>query len=114
MEGKLKRKTKSYFLQKVFEEEDFVKKVHDLRGNICESNRINPLTHLCKTSDRELFTQKTVAETQVLAQIKKLNDTHSVGIDGIPTFVIKKVADILVTPITWIINSSIFLWNLPK
>ena len=38
---------------------------------------------------------------------KKLNDTHSVGIDGIPTFVIKKVADILVTPITWIINSSI-------
>ena len=69
--------------------EFFVKKIQDLRGSICESNRINPLTHLCKTSDRELFTLKTVAETQVLAQIKKLNDTHSVGIDGIQTFVIK-------------------------
>ena len=71
--------------------EFFVKKIHDLQGNICESNRINPLTHLCKTSDRELFALKTVLETQVLAKIKKLNNAHSVGIDGIPTFVIKKL-----------------------
>ena len=65
-----------------------IKKIHELLGHICESNRINPLIHLCKTSERELFTIKTVVKTQVMAQITKLNDTNKVGIDGIPTFII--------------------------
>ena len=55
--------------------------------------------HMKKSiKDRKLFSMKTIYEEAVLEQIKKLNDTNSVGYNNIPTSIIKMAAEVLGTP----------------
>ena len=59
------------------------------------------------------FSLRTVKESQVLKILKSLKSKKSFGADGISSEVLKIGADILVVPLTYIINYSIKTGKFP-
>ena len=55
-----------------------------------------------------------VSETEVLRELQKLKNKKSVGIDGISVQTLKSCADILIKPITHLINRSLMEGKVPK
>ena len=98
------KKFNSFFIQKVEKLVESIKK-----------NKSDPLSRLReKLNGYTLnFTLKTVSETEVLKILKSLKPKRSYGIDGITSEVLKLGAEILVVPLTYIINFSIVTGKFP-
>ena len=98
------KKFNSFFIQKVEKLVESIKK-----------NKSDPLSRLReKLNGYTLnFTLKTVSETDVLKILKSLKPKRSYGIDGITSEVLKLGAEILVVPLTYIINFSIVTGKFP-
>ena len=92
----------------------FKEKVEKLAENI-KKNKSDPLSRLReKLHGKKLnFTLKTVNETEVLKILKSLKPKRSYGIDGITSEVLKLGAEVLVVPLTYIINFSILTGKFP-
>ena len=89
----------------------FVRKIANLRENINTSSQTDPFqylrTHMSQRLDVPQFSIHMVTEQTVSKHIKKLKNTSSYGCDGIPTHIVKTSIEVLLAPITRIINSSI-------
>ena len=87
----------------------FKEKVEGLAPRIKNDRLTDPLPRLReKLHDCNLkFSLKTVSESEVLKILKSLKPKKSYGIDGITAEVLKLGADVLVVPLTYIINFSI-------
>ena len=88
----------------------FIAKIKGMREAITPNGDDPPTRlnlHMKKSiRNRKLFALKKVGEETVLEQ-KKLNDTNSISYDNIPTSIIKMSAEVLLTLVTRIINTSI-------
>ena len=62
---------------------------------------------------RSIFKLKTVNENKVLKLLKSLKPKNSYGFDGITSEILKLSAEVLVVPLTHIINSSIVTGKYP-
>ena len=98
------KKFNSFFIQKVEKLVESIKK-----------NKSDPLSRLREKPNGYTlnFTLKTVSETEVLKILKSLKPKRSYGIDGITSEVLKLGAEILVVPLTYIINFSIVTGKFP-
>ena len=98
------KKFNSFFIQKVEKLVESIKK-----------NKSDPLSRLRERLNGYTlnFTLKTVSETDVLKILKSLKPKRSYGIDGITSEVLKLGAEILVVPLTYIINFSIVTGKFP-
>ena len=87
----------------------FKNKVEKLSSGIKNHQKIDPLSKLrIKLQGSELnFKLKTVSEDKVLAIMKSLKSKKSFGHDNISSEILKLGADVLVVPLTYIINTSI-------
>ena len=91
----------------------FLSKVSNIKKDIPEQEKEDPCERLKNVSkNRSIFCFKTVCEVEVKKAIKKLKLTSS-GLDQIPVRILKESADILVVPLTRIINSSILTGKFP-
>ena len=59
------------------------------------------------------FRLKTVSETEVYKILKSLKAKKSYGVDGITSEILNLGAEVLVVPLTYIINFSIVTENIP-
>ena len=93
----------------------FKNKVKKLAAGIKKSQKIVPLSKSRnKLQGSELkFRLKTVHESEVLKMIKSLKSKKSYGHDGITSAMLKLGAEVLVVPLTYIINSSILTGKYP-
>ena len=93
-----------------------LKKIDGLREKIPKAPDVDPLEgarkKMCKKNAAFYF--KTVSPELVKRIILRLKNSKATGIDGIPTTILKKGVDVLVFPITWIINQSILSGQFPK
>ena len=93
----------------------FKEKVEKLANMIKKNPNNDPFSKLrSKLQGRNLkFILRTVSEKEVLKIIKSLKPKKSFGPDGITSETLKLGADILVIPLTYIINSSILTGKYP-
>ena len=100
----------------------FKDKVQNLANAIKKDPKIDTFSRLKgKLQGSNLrFTLKTVTENEVLKIIKSLKPKKSYGFDGITSEVLELGAEVLVVPLTYIINFSIVTgkypsnWKIPK
>ena len=88
----------------------FKKKVENLADGIKKNLHIDPVSHLReKMSGLNLkFKLRTVSEKEISKILKAMKSKNSHGYDGITSEVLKLGANVLVVPLTFIVNSSIF------
>ena len=94
----------------------FKEKIEKLEANIKKNPDIDPLSELkekMKNSNLK-FSLKTVKEKDVLKLLKALKGKKSYGLDGITSEILKIGAEVLVVPLTWIINTSITTGEFPE
>ena len=94
----------------------FKEKIEKLEANINKKPNIDPLSELkekLKNSNLK-FSLKTVKEKDVLKLLKALKGKKSYGLDGITSEILKIGAEVLVVPLTWIINTSITTGEFPE
>ena len=86
----------------------YKEKIEDLESKIPRIN-ISPTSKLEESlKDRKLkFSLKNVTEAHVKKAIKSLKNKSSSGVDFISPKIVKLAADIITTPLTAVINSSI-------
>ena len=84
----------------------FKEKIENLAAGIIKDPSINPFSKLKKklNGSNLKFNLKTVQEKEVLSILKSLTAKQSCGHDGISSEILKLAADILVVPLTHIIN----------
>ena len=94
----------------------FKEKVEKLASRIIKDINTDPFSLLReKLHDAKLkFTLRTVSESEVLKIIKSLKPKKSFGKDGITSEVLKLGANVLVVPLTYIINTSIITCKYPQ
>ena len=94
----------------------FKNKVEKLASGIKNHQKIDPLSKLrIKLQGSKLnFRLKTVSEDKVLAIMKSLKSKKSHGHDGITSEILKLGAEVLVVPLTYIINTSILTGKYPS
>ena len=94
----------------------FKSKVEKLAAGIKKSPNHDPFTRLReKLHHLDLkFHLKTVSENEVLKILKSLKPKKSYGFDGITSEVLKLGADVLVVPLTYMINYSILTGWFPS
>ena len=96
---------------------DFFKnKVDNLASSIKKDVKIDPLSKLRQRLHgfNSKFKLKTVNEKSVLKIMKLLKSKKSCGHDGISSEILKLGANVLVTPLTYIINTSIKTGKYPE
>ena len=94
----------------------FKEKIEKLEANINKNPNIDPLSELKKNLKQSnlKFSLRTVKEKQVLKILKALKRKKSYGLDGITSEILKLGAEVLVIPLTWIINTSIITGEFPE
>ena len=94
----------------------FITKIEKLKENINDDIKSDPLIILKeKLKKKNLsFTLKTVSETVVRKAMKKMKNKKSAKSDGIPQDCLLLGANVLVTPITHIINTCISTGIFPE
>lgn len=94
----------------------FVNKVLKIHESIPKNCTVDPLQGvLNRVSKNHLnFCLRPVTEKSVLKVIKSLKNSRAIGYDGIPTIVIKKAMNVIVFPLTYIINTSILTGVFPE
>ena len=100
----------------------FKEKVEKLAKGIKKNSKIDPLLKLREKlhGSNLKLRLKTVSEKEVLKILKKLKPKRSYGLNGISSEIMKVGAEILVVPLTYIINTSILTgrystkWKLAK
>ena len=94
----------------------FKEKIEKLEANINKNPNIDPLSELKKKMKHSnlKFSLKTVKEKEVLKLLKALKRKKSYGPDGITSEILKLGAEVLVVPLTWIINTSITTGEFPE
>lgn len=100
----------------------FINKIKKLREKLLNSPKSDPLDKLKKQMNKRNlhFKLRTITANQVRKIIKKLKNTNSTGSDTISTKIIKEAREVLVEPITCIVNKSILsgifpdMWKLAK
>lgn len=88
----------------------FQQKIQGLRDRINVNLQDNPLAKMAKKMEGKeniSFRLKTVSEAVVLKILKNIKPKRSHGFDDISAELLKKSAEIVVVPLTWIINTSI-------
>ena len=93
----------------------FKGKIENLASRIKMDPNINPFSHLKEKllGSNLKFKLNTVNEKIVLKILKSLKSKRSYGHDGISSEVLKLGAEVLVVPLTYIINSSILTGKFP-
>ena len=94
----------------------FKEKIEKLEANINKDPNIDPISELKKKlkNSNLKFSLKTVKEKVVLKLLKSLKGKKSHGLDGITSEILKIGAEVLVVPLTWIINTSITTGEFPE
>ena len=94
----------------------FKEKIEKLEANINKNPNIDPLSELKKKlkHSKLKFSLRTVKEKEVLKIMKALKGKRSYGLDGITSEILKIGAEVLVIPLTWIINTSITTGIFPE
>jgi hypothetical protein len=94
----------------------FKEKVEKLAASIKKDPDNNPFSRLKeKLRDSNLkFNLKTVSEVVVLNLLRSLKPKKSCGIDGITSEILKIGSDVLVVPLTYIVNYSIVTGKYPS
>ena len=93
----------------------FCEKPHILQSKIDPQSKMDPLKHIKKREKMQKpFCLKTVSESEVLKHIKSLKCKKSSGFDGLSSYLLKKGSDVLVLPLTRIVNASITEGSFPK
>ena len=93
----------------------FPDKVENIEKTIPEYN-IDPTSRLKKKlAGKNLhFSLSHVTEVEVRKAIKRLKPKKSSGLDFVPPTIIKLAIDVLTTPLTWVINSSLKSGEFPS
>ena len=93
----------------------FKEKVEALAARIKTDKVIDPLSRLKEKLDgfNLKFTLKPVSENEVLKILKSLKPKKSYGIDDISSEILKLGAEVLVVPLTYMINFSIITGKYP-
>ena len=93
----------------------FKSKVEDLANKLIKDPKVDPLSKLSAKVDKMnlYFNLKTVSEKQVRDVVHKLKNKRSTGFDGISAELLKLGGDMLIYPLTYIINSSIVQGKFP-
>ena len=93
----------------------FLEKIEKLVEGTKQQQRCDPLSKLREqVKNYNLkFNLKTVSEEQILKIIKNLKNTNSAGTDSIPTKILKIAMEVLVSPITLMVNTSIVSGTYP-
>ena len=89
----------------------FMEKVELLRNKIDPEAQEDPMTRLVEklqgTGRLSDFSLKTVSEGEVRKIVLNLKRKKSTGLDDLSGDLLKSCADVMITPLTWIVNSSI-------
>ena len=90
----------------------FKTKVEHLAEKLVKDPSVDPLSKLKdKVKGLELnFSLKTISEKQVWNVVRKLKNKRSAGFDGISAELIKLGGEMLIAPLTFIINSKKLLY----
>ena len=94
--------------------EFFPNKIEKIEKTIPEYN-IDPTSRLKKKLEgKDLhFSLSHVTEDEVRKAIKRLKPKKSSGLDFVPPTIIKLAIDVITTPLTWVINSSLTSGEFP-
>lgn len=94
----------------------FIKKIKNLRSKLNSTTKFDPFEKLRKKMRKTnlLFSLKPVTESQIIKIVRSLNNTNRTGTDTISTKILKDAIGVLVTPITWIVNTSILTGTFPE
>ena len=94
----------------------FKEKVENLAAGIKKNPKIDPFSSLREKvhGSNLMFKLRTVHEKEVLKILRSLKQKTSYGHYGISSEILKLGADILVVPLTYIINSSILTGKFPN
>jgi len=94
----------------------FKEKVEKLAASVIKDPNVDPFSRLkekLKGSNLK-FNLKTVSEKVVLGLLKSLKPKKSCGIDGITAEIVKIGAEVLVVPLTYLVNCSIKTGKYPS
>ena len=93
----------------------FKKKIVDIEANIPDLNMRATDKLKEKMKNRNLkFSLKTVTLAQVRKAIKSLKNKTSSGIDFVSPKIVKTAIEVITTPLTWVINSSLLSGEYPS
>ena len=92
----------------------FVKKIRDLKNGIERELVRGPLCSSQKSLKTSVLHFRTVNEAEVKKIVGKLKNKESKGVDDIGIFIIKAALDVLLPPLTYVINTSIISETFPK
>ena len=93
---------------------DLKQKIEKIEKNIPKYD-LDPTSRLKKKLEgRNLhFSLSPVTEDQVRKSIRRLKPKKSSGLDFVPPTIIKLAIDVITTPLTWVINSSLTSGEFP-
>ena len=96
--------------------EFFIKKVDNLKKSICNASVIKKYDDNNDVAKKEIPHLKLhpVSEEEVKQEIIKLKNKASKGLDDIDSLIIKEAIEVLIIPLTMVINSSIISCTFPK